>query len=216
MYWPKPPQKSFARNISIVRVKHSGNWNPEPLAYGRFKNMMAVYADTALDVGGPIDVSALSGTPTKIAVMTGTGACIFNDSEKTAIKKFVEDGGTLVIDAAGGSKVFAKCIQAMLKEIFPVKAKRLRKLAGGSPLYNLPNMEIQTVGFKRRTGINRIDPLPELRTVIMPGDRPGVIYSPLDLTAGLLGARAYSIDGYDPASAFKLMRNIVIFSAAGK
>ena len=216
VHWPKAPKKAPGRRISIVRLKHSGNWNPEPLAYVRFANMMGLYADTALDVGKPIDITGLTATASKIAVMTGVGPWTFGDSEKAALKKFVEDGGTLVIDAAGGSKAFAKSVEAMLKEVFPAVRQRLRRLATTSALYNLPGMEIRTVGFKRRTGINRIDRLPELRTVLVAGDRPGVIYSPLDLTAGLLGARAYTIDGYDPVSAFELMRNIVIFAAEAK
>ena len=216
VHWPKAPKKAPGRRISIVRLKHSGNWNPEPLAYVRFANMMGLYADTALDVGKPIDITGLTATASKIAVMTGVGPCTFNDSEKAAMKKFVEDGGTLVIDAAGGSKAFAKSVESMLKEVYPAQARRLPRLATTSVLYNLPGMEIRTVGFKRRTGINRMDRFPELRTVLVAGDRPGVIYSPLDLTAGLVGARSYAIDGYVPYSAFEMMRNIMIFAAEGK
>ncbi len=216
VHWPARPQKAPSRKISVVRLKHSGNWNPEPLAYQRFANMMALHADTALEVGKPIEIARLTASPSKIAIMTGVGACTFSDADRAAIKKFVEDGGTLVIDAAGGSKAFGKSVESMLKEIYPAQAKRLPRLATTSTLYNLPGMEIQSVGFKRRTGINRIDRFPELRTVIVGDDRPGVIYSPLDLTAGLVGARSYAIDGYVPYSAFELMRNIVFFASGEK
>ena len=216
VHWPARPNRAPSRKISIVRLKHSGNWNPEPLAYQRFANMMTLYADTALEVTGPIEIARLTASPSKIAIMTGVGACTFSDADRAAIKKFVEDGGTLVIDAAGGSKAFGKSVESMLKEIYPAQAKRLPRLATTSTLYNLPGMEIQSVGFKRRTGINRIDRFPELRTVIVAGDRPGVIYSPLDLTAGLVGARSYAIDGYVSNSAFRLMRNIVTFASGEK
>jgi hypothetical protein len=47
---------------------------------------------------------------------------------------------------------------------------------------------------------------------VMAGERVGVFFSEEDLTAGLVGYASRSCDGYDPDSAFELMRNIVLYA----
>ena len=73
-------------------------------------------------------------------------------------------------------------------------------------------MEIDRCDFRGRTAVHLIDRSPQLKAVLMPDGRPGVIFSALDLIGGLLGARSGDIDGYDPETAFDLMRNIVLYA----
>ena len=54
----------------------------------------------------------------------------------------------------------------------------------------------------------------------MAANRPAagaaVIFSRDDLTAGLAGVQVYGIRGYQPESAFELMRNILLHAAGVK
>ena len=53
---------------------------------------------------------------------------------------------------------------------------------------------------------------PNLRAVLI-DDRPAVLFSREDLTAGLVGYPSYACYGYDPESAYAIMRNIVLYAA---
>ena len=41
-------------------------------------------------------------------------------------------------------------------------------------------------------------------------DRPVIIYSAQDVTGGLVGYPSYAVDGYEPVSAFAILRNVVL------
>ena len=151
-----------------------------------------------------------------MAALTGTGKLEVEAKDQEALRQFVAVGGTLVIDAAGGSAAFAKSAEQMLKKMY---GKRPRRLAITSGLYRIKGMEIDRVRYRRRT-ISRLGTTREgnLRAIVVKG-RPAVIFSPQDITAGLVGCAAYTIDGYDPGdgrdpgSAFRIMRNIILFAA---
>jgi len=223
--WPEPVTAKTTRTVKVIRLKHNGNCDPEPLAWRRFALMMAAQAKTAVKVAGPAPIADLAGTDATIAVMTGTGEFTLTREDRKAILDFVTAGGTLVIDAAGGPELrrdpathfnmvagFAAAAERAIEDIFG--AGSLRRLSSTSRVYKLPGMEIAKVGYrlkarKRFGGSGE----PNLRAVLVDG-RPGVIYSREDLTGGLLGCTAFTVDGYTPASAFQLMRNIVL--SAGK
>ena len=96
----------------------------------------------------------------------------------------------------------------MIAELFGDRA--LRTLAANAPLYTLPGLAIDKVEYRARTK-TRLDrlKLPNLQAVLDKG-RPGVIFSAEDITAGLVGYPSSTIDGYDPESAYELMRNIIL------
>ncbi len=58
-------------------------------------------AVTTVDLGS----GSLDGV--KLAHLTGTNKLSLGDAGKTQLRKFVEAGGTLLVDAAGGSAAFA-------------------------------------------------------------------------------------------------------------
>ena len=169
---------------------------------------MAHRAATDLTVAGPIDIQDLPGSDAKLAVLTGTDKLVLSDDEQATLKKFVAGGGLLLIDAAGGSKRFADSAEAVVKKMFG--AMGLRRLASSAALYHLPGMRIDKVKYRRRTRSRLMNPKqPQLKAVLV-GKRVGVLFSREDLTAGLVGYPSWPIDGYDPESAYALMRNIVL------
>ena len=212
--WPKPVQFRPKRTIRLARLRHGGNWDPEPLAYKRFALLMANRTQTKVDLleGLPIEKLAESGA--KLAALTGTGPLKVSKLEQEMLKKFINDGGTLVVDAAAGNKQFAEAAELMLQEMYDVS--RLRRLSTRSDFFRLDGYQIPKVRYrieaKRRLGV-MTDADPNLRVVITEGERAGVIYSPEDLTVGLLGCPAFGCAGYMPESAFELVRNITLIAA---
>jgi len=153
-------------------------------------------------------------------MMTGTSAARISRADKTAIKSFVEGGGTLLIDVAGGNgrkyggtKPFTQSILDALKsdEMFPGRSNRPRRLASASPLYAMDGNKIEIVRFRQHTHLMIKEKLPQIRA-IMVGGRPAILFSELDLTAGLVGYPSLVVDGYTPDSAFELVRNIILYA----
>ncbi len=224
-HWPAEPKATPSRTVRVVRLKHAGNCDPEPLAYERFRRQLLRDTGVGLEVGEPVEIAEIAAAKARVAMMTGTGDFKLTDDERAALKAFVGGGGTLVIDAAGGPVFKVDPTTKINKPVgFAAAAEReieatfgeapLRRLASAADVYNLPGYEIKTVRYRRRTRARMAaTKTPSLRAVTV-GARPGVIYSREDLTAGLVGYAATGVDGYEPESAYALLRNILLSAAA--
>ena len=206
---PSAPQVAAGGAATIVRLKHGGNYDPEPLAYQRFVHLMREKAATNVNVLGPVAITQLPNYTGKLAVLTGTGTLNLSAQEIAAIKQHVVSGGTIFIDAGGGSETFDESVKSMLRKMFP--DDDLKMLAGASPVYNIPNATIGRAHFRSVTRRFIKSSRPQLQALLF-DDRPGVIYSREDVTGGLVGYHSRAVDGYDPVSAFRIMRNVVLFA----
>jgi hypothetical protein len=215
--WPVHVPSGAAREVSLVRIAWSGNDDPEPLAYERFARLMALHADTRVRVTGPVEAAEIPDGA-QLAVLTGTGKLTLSDEQKAALKAFVEGGGTLLVDPAGGDEAFADSARQTLSKLFG----QLRSLAPSAEVYRLPGYPIDKVSYRRKTrvmlgGTRR----PTLMAAEVDG-RSAVFYSRVDLTAGLVGYPATTVQGYDPGtvldpgSPFRIVRNIALYAAGKK
>ncbi len=208
-HWPSPVGTRPGKSVKLARLQFNGNYDPEPLAIKRFSLMMAAEANTHVEIIGPITIPELADSGAKVATLTGTGTLKLDNAEQAALKQFVAAGGTLVIDAAGGNEAFGDSARTILAEMYgPIALGRLLTL---SPLYTRAGMEVKRVRYRKRTQLRLRTSEPRLRAVLV-DQRPGVIFSAEDLSAGLLGYGGRAIDGYTPGAAFVLMRNIVLMA----
>jgi len=214
-HWPRRRQGGEAgRAVRLARLKYDGNWDPEPLAYERLARLMAREAKGNLQVVSPVAVERLERGAADVATLTGTDHFTLGAGAAAALKAYVDGGGTLVIDAAGGSRAFGESALALLYGMFGRTA--VRRLSASAPVYNLPGMEIRRVSYRRRARLERaLRTEPNLRGVMIDG-RLAVIFSAEDLTSGLLGCPSYNCVGYEPQSCFDLMRNAVLLAAGEK
>ena len=166
-----------------------------------------------VDVSEPMDISKLT-TEYKLAVLAGTGGFTLKAEEKDGLKKFVQGGGILLVNAAGGSPEFGASAEKQLTELFGP----LEQLLPDSPILKLSGiakgLEIDKVKYRRKTKLRIGTNRPTLRQ-IMVGGQPRVLYCSEDIIAGLVGYPSISCDGYEPESAYALMRNITVYSECG-
>jgi hypothetical protein len=158
------------------------------------------------------------GTPTailsnqKLAILTGSYAFTLSPAQRAALKAYVANGRTLFIDAAGGSSIFKTSAETEMTAIFGPDAAQLARPLDLTALPQSPIAKqlaaIAPVTFRRGTTsvIGKGDQL-RLRGIVLNG-RLAVIYSPEDVTEGLVGEPVDGVIGYSPATATGIMRAI--------
>lgn len=200
-----------SRSILAARIKHSGNFDPEPASLQQLQAHLANRFDVDLQVS-TVAPSELSQH--KIAFLTTLGEASLTEAEAASIRKWVEAGGTLWIDSAGGNAASHKGSLAFYSKIVPNILPA--PLASDNPILSgkgLPggfdNHYVKYRLFALRE-MGRIN-TPRLQAVELNG-RPAVIYSGEDLTCGLAGLDHWGIFGYSPESSRQLAINGVLMA----
>jgi hypothetical protein len=196
--------------IKVARLHYNGNWDPEPGGWQRVRNMLWALDKLDADVE-PVDLGSGNLAGYKLAHITGTTRFKLDAAAKAQLKKFIADGGTLLVDAAGGSSAFADAMEG-----------EMESLGNGAKLETLPpdhslfggkdaiKVSYRTFGQAHLQGKLNV---PHLKAVRV-GARPAILFSREDLSAGMLGTGVGGIIGYAPASATDLVRRIVLRAAA--
>jgi len=201
-------ESAAGKTIKVARLKHAGNFDPEPAGWARLNKIARATAKfgveaTQVDIGNDL-------IDYKIAHLTSVGKAGLTPEQTKALADFVKAGGLLIIDAAGGDSEFAGEIEGVLKTAFA--AQNLKQLTPDAAIYKAASLGADSIRYRlattKRIGASRT---PRLQAIEIDG-RVGVIYSREDLSAGLTGSTAASIDGYEPESAVKLMLGILIGS----
>lgn len=203
--------------ISMARLRYDGNWNPEPAAWRRFSDNL--FNDTRIDLMVE-DVGITDGSLSRhlLAHLTGTGEVEFTAEEVNALRSYVSGGGTILLDAAAGNLQWAKSVQLLFERLFPGRRGHLIKARHVMIKGLFPGgVDAREIAFRRSarqriglitspeiTAFNFEDPELGVR-------RPVVMFSRWDLTAALLGTPIYKCIGYDPDSAYRIARNIVLW-----
>jgi hypothetical protein len=198
------------RTVKIARLRYRGNWDPEPGGWPRLARKLEWEAGVRLELSA-VDADEVMPEAFSIASMTGTTAIAPGEADLAALRNFVTKGGTLIIDAAGGSSAFAEAETTWLPKL--LGEAKLEPLAVDDPLL-------------KKTVAGTLDAPPKaLRLYAMTklgaeGTRiksatigkGRVIYSALDISTGLLGTNTWGILGYLPEYSEAVMRNLVLVS----
>jgi hypothetical protein len=196
--FPRPDANAMpAGKLSVARLQFRGNWDAEPAGWRRMAALLHNDGTADLDVQ-TVDLAHARIDPViDLAVMTGIGSFALSDAERKVITEYINYGGTLVIDAAGGDGPFATSAEKELAAIFP----------GVDP--SPPAWDDVPVGYRKfaRSVVGESKSA-RLRGYNVNG-RMAVYYSPDDLSAGLVGEEIDGIRGYDPQTATALMRKII-------
>lgn len=199
--------------MPVARLKYEGNWDPEPGAWGRFARAFQWQTNFGVAVQ-PVELRALkdvgADAATQVAHLTGNAAHTFTDEDVAAVKAFVEGGGTLLVDACGGSQPFYESVRDdLLARAFP--GAKGEKVAQDHPLL-WPAGETESLSPKVRAYATEVfmGDVPEI-SVIQAG-KGRVVVSPIDLTSGLLGTNTWGIAGYEPGSAQAIVRNVLLWA----
>jgi hypothetical protein len=93
------PKIAATNTVKLARIQHAGNWDPEP---GGWRRLSAVLHNSAkVDVQvEPLKLGNGLLPAFQFAHLTGTSSVMFDAAARAELKKFVDGGGTLIVDAA--------------------------------------------------------------------------------------------------------------------
>jgi hypothetical protein len=212
-YWVEADEKiKTSHTISVARLQYDGNWDPEPGGWVRLANLMRNRHHVELKVE-TVKLGDGKLEDVNVAHLTGTTPIKLDDAARTQLKKFVESGGTLLIDAAGGSSAFAKSIETELGAAFA--STKLETLPPDHALYESTGKQLAVVEY-RPFALATLGKLttPRLQALKVK-DRAAIIHSREDLSVGLVGQPVDGILGYSPASATDLVASTIIYASPG-
>ena len=197
--------------VQLARLKYPANWDPEPWAWERFARAFQRDTGTALHVA-PAEWRDLSVQTAPIAHLTGTAAYTPTEAELRSLRRYVEEGGILLIDICGGAFQFNDAVEkTILPGAFP--AAKVEPIPPEHPLLkgDIAGAADLTRLRLRPYASQRLGQIPQ-RFKILKHGKGTVIFSSLDLTSGLLGTNTWGILGYDPAYAEAFVKNVILWS----
>jgi hypothetical protein len=152
-----------------------------------------------------------------MAFLTTTGSGELSQRDGQAIRQWLENGGVIWIDAAGGFAEASDKATQMLQAIEPnavtLRIERDHPILSGEGLRD--GYDNRRVVYRRYT-LRRTGPFGRPRlTGVDVNNRLAIIFSDEDITCGLAGLAHWGINGYSPTSARKLALNSALWVASG-
>jgi hypothetical protein len=203
--------------VGVARIKYAGNWDPEPGGWRRLANVLHNDRVAELNVqavdpgaGGKLDPKA-----TPLASLTFADADgHLSDAARSALRDYVKGGGTLLVDVAGGRGLYGAAATSELAKIFPDAPHDLPVLPPDAKVYAGvgPKLAVTSVDYRRFNRVSGSMHRPQLRGYTLDG-RVAVLYSPEDLSVGLVGEAIDGVAGYAPADATKVVSAVVAYAA---
>lgn len=204
------------RNLSLARLMAGDNPDPEPGGWRRMANIAHNDLKLTLNVDAvKLGEGSLNAATHKLAHLTGTLKFKLSDAQKAELRKFVDAGGTLLVDAAGGSGDFADSAERELTEVFGGgRADFMQILPPEHPLYAAAGKKPERFAYRSYARAKLAGGLdaPRLKAHLV-GGRPAVIYSREDLSVGMVGQPIDGIIGYAPQSATEIVKALVAYVA---
>ncbi len=198
-----------AHTVALARVEYPGNFDPEPGAWPRAVKLARVDFRTALQLT-TVKAADLDATKNPIAHLTGTSLSL-GERDVAAVKRYLDAGGFLFGDAAGGKAEFTKGFLALARQIYPevepTKLPDTHPIIAGTIPNGQPVGEAEFRKFARFQHTRTLD----LEAIIVNG-KMKMLLSPYDITSGLLGTQTWGIVGYTPETAETLVQNILLWS----
>lgn len=196
--------------IPVARLEWKGNWDPEPAGWQRFSSILHNQARTDLEIEMvKLGDGRLLAGKFAVAHLTGTGKLELSADQRAELKKFVEGGGTLVIDAAGGNEEFAVSAEKELGQVFA--GTKLAMLGADHAVFKIgePITAFEYRHFARKRIGNAHGP--RIKGMDFSG-RTGVFFSAEDLSVALVGNPIDGITGYAPSTATAILSHIVAYA----
>jgi hypothetical protein len=194
----------------FAQIKHEGAWNVE--SGGASRLLQELRQTTSLRVSlkrvpvqpGQDDLSSFT-----FLYLSGLDDFHWDAAAVSTLKRFLDAGGTLLINNGMGLQTFDTAARRELKKVLP--GSTLAALPPAHPVFNsvfqLATAAYTSAAAAARPGLTA----PYLEGISLNGDVK-VIYSPIDLETGWQGLNPPLARAYQPEAALKLGVNIIMYA----
>jgi hypothetical protein len=203
---PAPGEAPAQTTLTVARIKHAGDWDPQPLAFERFGRWLEWQTSlglkvVAMDASGLDDPAMQRPTVAHLVLPAGTN---LSDADTAALRRFVTSGGTLIVESprATTPALFATDPSQVVTQDHPLLNESRAGMEKIWPLKIRP--------FATKVTGETVAPI----RVAQIG-KGHVIHLPLDVTHGLLGCAEWGVAGYEPGTAQSIMKNALLWAAQG-
>ncbi len=203
---------------TVAWLRHGGNWSTQPYALEYLSQKLTAENRVAIEASKGAAITAEALKDKHLAWMTGSESFTLSEDELKALREYVEDGGTLFVNAIGGSRPFERSARTMLQKLFMEMGGREREVPERSGLltgkcgdFRGPPIEEPQRTKAFRLGV-REAPAP-LRAYYI-GDRAAAIFAPYGIHDTLDGHTAHGAQSYMPSAAADLAANVVLYALA--
>ncbi len=201
----KDPSDEFV----FAQIKHGGAWNVHPNAAASL--MLQVRRDTAVRVHMrrvSVDLVKDDISAFPFLYLTGLDTFEFSMEERGVLRKFVDNGGFLLVNNGLGLGRFHQSVTAEFQRVF---GEELNPLGIEHEVFNVVN-SVNYVNYTdaviRDTNLGNT---PFLLGMEVNG-RLAVVYSPYDFEAGWLNSNFPLMRGYENRSSQRIGVNLVMYS----
>lgn len=189
---PEVPDPEHRDAFRLAQIIHSGDYIPDTFMLETLLRQLHQKFGVSL-YSKPIQVRLGKNNLFQYPFLYLTGHHLgdFNEQELSALRTYLERGGTLLADACCGSPRFREQFLQLVKQLFPHQT--LSAMNSTHPM-------LQGISLKTREGVALDYPL-----ILEEQNRVIVFFSPLDIGCGIQGHPCPKCKGYTPETAFRLI-----------
>ena len=212
------PEK-IKHRVKVAWLKHGGNWCTQPYGLEYLSKKLAAENRVAMDVteGVPAEIEKLKGN--HLAWITGSADFSFTDEELSALRNYIDEGGTIFVNAVGGSREFDSSARQMLDKLLPAGEAVTGYVGEDSPLMTgkIGDFRGPPVGRPARTvALRKLGQAAPPLLLYMRHGRIAVIYARHGIHDTLDGHTSQDAASYMPSSARDMAANIVLYGLLEK
>lgn len=210
--FPNPPVRAPKHTLPIARIKHGGDWATDPNAVQYLSTDLASAIGWAIEEKPPVDLASDKLEDLPILVLVGHELRDLSSDHADALKRFLQNGGFLIANAACGRAAFDQSFQTWISQIIP--PENWRTLSSDHPILRgqpgTPASHLLNLRYARDTKLES-GPLVLLPAKIAYVDhQPAVFYANLDFVCALDGHPCPGCKGLWTPDARALAVNLLI------
>jgi hypothetical protein len=213
----KAPAKAKKGTITFARVRHGAtpDWEAAGRAWDKLAPLGKHLTGLTFQQQGPVVLGKDSLKDVKLLHLTGRGALTLTEAERSALKEFVQGGGTLLVDAHAGSKEFARTARQQLEDVFGKLAPLAKEPVLAEGRFENGQDLATGVGFTlaarqaMRARSEKAEGQKMLAALVK--GRAAVLFSEYDVVASAAGIANYRALAYKAESARKILGNVLTY-----
>lgn len=215
----KPAARAKEGTLTFARVRHGAtpDWEAAGRAWDKLTTLGQHLTGRTFKQIEPVVLGKAALKDVKLLHLTGQNALALTEAERAALQKFVQDGGTVLVDAHAGRVEFASTARKQLEDLFgPLQPLAKEPVLAEGRFENGQDLNVG-VGFTlaARQALRARGEKSEGQKILAAWvkGRPAVLFSEYGVVAAGAGIASYRALAYKPESARKILGNVFTYLA---